>query len=126
MRQRKRQLGLRLFMAFCLVSVAVQTAGAGIEIAEELLVDLRSEDLDAGPVTEWPNHGSLGGSFVALGNPIVEDVAGWKNVVSLDGQSYFEGPTSVPGIEGGDPRSVEIWTYKRRFISEWIIGCDQD
>jgi hypothetical protein len=71
MRQRRRTLGLSLFMAFCLVGLAVQSTDAGIEIAEELLVDLRSEDLSPGPVTEWPNHGSLGGSFVAFGNPIV-------------------------------------------------------
>ena len=112
MRQRRRQLGLSLFLLCCLVSAAVQTAHAGIEIAEDLLVDLRSEDLKPGPVTEWLNHGSLGGSFVAVGNPVVEDVADWQNVVSLDGDSYFEGPTSVPGMEGSDPRSVEIWTYK--------------
>jgi len=112
MRQRRRQLGLSLFLVCCLVSAAVQSASAGIEIAEDLLVDLRSEDLKPGPVTEWLNHGSLGGSFVAVGNPVVEDVADWQNVVSLDGDSYFEGPTSVPGMEGSDPRSVEIWTYK--------------
>jgi len=109
----KKSIHGLLTLLICLLCPVVQQAKAGsIEIAEELLVDLRSEDLTPGPVAEWPNHGSLGGSFVAVGNPVVEDVADWKNVVSLDGQSYFEGPTSVPGMEGGDPRSVEIWTYK--------------
>jgi len=87
-------------------------ATADIEIAEELLVDLRSEDLAPGPVAEWPNHGSLGGNFVASGNPVAEDVGDWKNAVSFDGQSFFDGPTSIPGIEGDGTRSIEVWAYK--------------
>jgi len=101
--------GLLLLVMLC-VSVP---ALAGIEIAEELLVDLRSEDLSPGPVTEWPNHGTLGGSFVAVGSPVVQDVGDWQNAVSFDGQSYFEGPPSPPGIDGPSPtRSIEIWAYK--------------
>jgi hypothetical protein len=87
-------------------------AQAGIEIAEELLVDLRSEDLAPGPVAEWPNHGSLGGSFMASGNPMVEDIGDWANAVSFDGQSFFDGPMSTPGIEGDGTRSIEVWAYK--------------
>ena len=105
---------LRLGMAviICVLSTMSQTANAGnIAVAEELLVDLRAEDLAAGSVSEWPNRGSLGGVFTAVGSPVVMDVGGWESV-SLDGDSYFEGPRSVPGIEGDDPRSVEIWVYK--------------
>ena len=105
---------LRLGMAviICLLGVVVQPVNAErIAVAEELLVDLRAEDLAAGSVSEWPNRGSLGGVFTAFGNPQVVDVGGWESV-SLDGDSFFEGPRSVPGIEGGDPRSVEIWAYK--------------
>ncbi|MCH7526981.1 MAG: hypothetical protein IID39_06060 [Planctomycetes bacterium] len=88
-------------------------ARGDIHIAEELLVDLRSEDLAPGPVTEWINHGSLGGSFVAVGTPIVEDVADWENVVSFDGSNYFEGPRAGPGIDGVSPtRTIEVWAYK--------------
>ena len=95
-----------------LPGMMVQQANAGgIAVAEELLVDLRAEDLTAGPVTEWPNRGTLGGVFTAVGNPVVTDVGEWESV-SLDGESYFEGPRSVAGIEGQDPRTVELWVYK--------------
>lgn len=82
---------------------------AQIKVAEELLVDLRAEDLDYGTATIWINHGSLG-DFAPMGTPVVEDVGGRK-AISFDGSSYFEGPASVPGIEGDGTRSIEIWAY---------------
>ena len=93
---------LRLGMAVIIVVLGVMTQQAdagGINVAEELLVDLRAEDLTSGPVSEWPNRGTLGGVFTAFGTPTVMDVDGWESV-SLDGDSYFEGPRSVAGIEG--------------------------
>ena len=85
-------------------------ARADVIVAENLLVDLRAEDLpyDEG-VTTWPNHGSLG-DFSANGTSVVEDVDGVK-AVTFDGSNWFEGPTSVAGIEGAGTRSVEIWAY---------------
>ena len=107
-----RRLKLGAVMIVCLFSLMAQQAQAGnIAVAEELLVDLRANDLAAGSVSEWPNRGTLGGVFTAVGNPVVTDVGGWESV-SLDGDSYFEGPRSVAGLEGGDPRSVEVWAYK--------------
>jgi len=67
-------------------------------VAEELLVDLRADDLPLGPVTVWPNRGTLG-DFTAVGEPFVESLGGLK-AVTFDGASYFDGPTSTPGIEG--------------------------
>jgi len=93
-----------------------QTLAGGIEVAEGLLVDLRAEDLEPGSVSEWPNHGSLGGVFTAVGNPVLMDVGGWESV-SLDGGSYFDGPTSVPGVEGGGTRTIEVWAYKAGGVS---------
>ncbi len=85
-------------------------ATAGIVVAEELLVDLRAEDLPYGTVARtWANHGTLD-DFEPQGVPIVEDVDGRK-AVTFDGSSYFEGPLSVPGIEGGGTRSIEVWVY---------------
>ncbi len=85
-------------------------ATAGIVVAEQLLVDLRAEDLPYGTVARtWINHGTLG-DFEPQGVPVVEDVAGRKTV-TFDGSSYFEGPLSVPGIEGGGTRSIEVWAY---------------
>ncbi|MDI6450285.1 LamG-like jellyroll fold domain-containing protein [Anaerobaca lacustris] len=85
-------------------------ATAGIVVAEQLLVDLRAEDLPYGTVARtWVNHGTLG-DFEPQGVPVVEDVAGRKTV-TFDGSSYFEGPLSVPGIEGGGTRSIEVWVF---------------
>jgi len=83
---------------------------AGIIVAEELLVDLRAEDLEYGAgTTVWQNHGTLD-DFTAVGTPVVEDVAGRK-AVTFDEPSHFEGPLSVAGIEGDGTRSIEIWVY---------------
>ena len=96
----------------CLLGVMAQQVNAArIEVAEGLLVNLRSEDLASGSVSEWPNRGTLGGVFTAVGNPVVETVGDWDSVVSLDGQSYFEGPVSPAGIVGGGTRSIEVWAY---------------
>ena len=96
---------LVLLMAFAAVP-----ATADIKVAEELLVDLRAEDLDYGAdTTTWTNHGSLG-DFAAVGALLVEDVDGQK-AVTFDSTNYFEGPASVPGIEGDGTRSIEILVY---------------
>jgi len=102
---------LMYLISFALVLVLTGgVALADVIIAEELLVDLRAEDLSYGiGATTWPNHGSLG-DFSANGTPIVEDVDGVK-AVTFDGSSWFEMSTSVAGIEGAGTRSVEIWAY---------------
>jgi len=96
---------------FILMFVSMCEVGrADLIVAEDLLVDLRADDLPYGEeVTTWPNHGSLG-DFTAVGNPIVEDVAGMK-AVTFDGGSWFNGPTSIPSIEGAGTRSIEVWAY---------------
>ncbi len=96
---------------FALVLGISGQAMAAIRVAEELLVDLRAEDLDYGSgVTTWPNHGTLGDFTTVMGTPVVEDVAGRK-AVTFDGFSWFTGPTSTPGIEGAGTRSIEVWAY---------------
>ena len=98
-------------VSFIMVLVFMCGVGrADVTVAEDLLVDLRAEDLTYGEgVTTWTNHGSLG-DFTANGSPIVEDVAGMK-AVTFDGISWFDGPTSTAGIEGGGTRTIEIWAY---------------
>ena len=98
-------------VSFIMVLVLMCGVGrADVTVAEDLLVDLRAEDLPYGEgVTTWPNHGSLG-DFTADGSPIVEDVAGMK-AVTFDGSSWFDGPTSTAGIEGGGTRTIEVWAY---------------
>ena len=83
---------------------------ADVAVAEDLLVDLRAEDLPYGEgVTTWTNHGSLG-DFTANGSALVEDVAGMKTV-TFDGGSWFDGPTSPVSIEGAGTRTIEVWAY---------------
>jgi Concanavalin A-like lectin/glucanases superfamily len=94
---------------------------AGIIAAEELLVDLRAEDLPYGVATGmWANHGTLG-DFTAMGAPLVEDIDGRK-CITFDGSSYFEGPNSTPGLEGqGATRSIEVWALNPDIPSEETI-----
>jgi hypothetical protein len=90
---------------------------ADLAIAENLLVDLRADDLPYGQVkTTWQNHGSLG-DFTPNGTPVVEDVAGMK-AVTFDGSCWFDGPTSVPGIEGAGTRTIEVWAYNPSIADE--------
>ena len=80
---------------------------ADLAIAEELLVDLRAEDLAYGQVTTaWPNRGTLG-DFTPQGTPVVESIAG-ITAVAFDGSSWFDGPTSTPGIEGSSSRPTMV------------------
>ncbi len=99
------------------LGIAAGSVYAQLAVAEELLVDLRAEDLAYGEgVTTWPNHGTLG-DFAANGSPIVEDVDGIK-AVTFDTSSWFEGPTSVPAIEGSGTRSIEVWAYNPSMAGE--------
>jgi len=83
---------------------------AGVIVAEELLVDLRAEDLAYGTAAgTWTNHGTLD-DFMVMGSPVVEDLDGRK-CVTFDGSSYFEGPETTDGIHGNGTRSIEIWAY---------------
>ncbi len=105
----------------CLLGVMAQQANAvHAEVAGSLLVDLRSEDLAPGLVTQWPNHGSLGGAFTSGGAPVVQTMGGWDNVVyfGTNGASYFEGPISPDGICGAGTRSIEVWAYNVGYSSE--------
>ncbi len=91
--------------------------GAQVNVAEVLLVDVRAEDLSYGSsVTTWTNHGTLG-DFTAQGAPVVEDVAGLK-AVTFDGTCWFDGPTTVPGIEGAGTRSIEVWVHNPTTVGE--------
>jgi hypothetical protein len=86
-------------------------------VAETLLVDLRAADLPYGNVTgTWKNNGTLG-DFTAQGTPVVQDVSGLK-AITFDGSCWFDGPTSVPGIEGSGTCSIEVWAYNPSIAAE--------
>jgi hypothetical protein len=78
-----------------------------------VFVDLRANNL-AGSSGTWTNLASLG-NFSSVGAPVLvtnvlnTGVAG----VYLNGNGAgFAGPNSVPAIDGGSARSVEVWAYK--------------
>ena len=100
---------LILISVVTLLSLLGGLARADLIVAENLLVDLRAEDLPYGTAATWPNRGSLG-SFTARGTPAVEHVHGLK-AVTFDSTCWFDGPTSTPGIEGAGTRSIEVWAY---------------
>jgi len=109
-----------LISFFLVLGMMGGVARPDLRIAEELLVDLRAEDLPYGEeVTTWPNHGSLG-DFTANGTPVVEDIDGVK-AVTFDGDSWFEGPTSTLGIEGTGTRTIEVWAYNPSIPGEETI-----
>ncbi|MBW8040916.1 MAG: hypothetical protein FVQ85_13050, partial [Planctomycetes bacterium] len=110
-----------LLICFVLVlSLLSGLAQAGVIVAENLLVDLRAEDLPYGNgATIWTNHGSLG-DFTANGVPVVQDVDGVKTA-TFDGSSWFDGPTSIPGIEGAGTRSIEVLVYNPSIPDEETV-----
>ncbi|UCG55667.1 MAG: hypothetical protein JSU70_12450 [Phycisphaerales bacterium] len=82
----------------------------------DLLVDLRAEDLSDGVATTWPNRGSLE-DFTANGAPVVGEVDGVK-AATFDGTSWFDGPVTPAGLEGGSDRSVVVVAYNPEIAGE--------
>jgi carbonic anhydrase/acetyltransferase-like protein (isoleucine patch superfamily) len=91
----------------------------GLKIAGRLLVDLRASDLNGGT---WMNRGTLG-NFTAVGSPVnIAKVAGTKfDGVKFSGNESFEGPLSVPEIEGNANRTIEVWVYNPDFNEEETV-----
>jgi len=74
-------------------------------------------------VTIWPNRGTLGGDFTAVGNivvGVVKDDGGVKHKAALfDGSSYLEGPSSTPCLEYGSTRMIDVLVY-----TPWVGWAD--
>ena len=99
---------LVMVVVFC-VSIQVVMAREWA-IAEPLLVDLRADDVvHSRNVEVWPNRGSLG-DFTGSGRLVGVQLAGLPGVM-FDGESWFDGPNSVPEIEGNSPRTIEVLCY---------------
>jgi hypothetical protein len=97
-------------------------SAADLIVAMPLLVDLNAEDVAfCHKVATWPNRGTLG-DFNAVGYPIAVDVNGVPSVM-FDGLSYFDGPLSVPAIEGANPRSIEVMAYNPTLSESETLIC---
>jgi hypothetical protein len=82
-----------------------------------VLVNLDATALPVGPLTEWTNSGSLGGSFASPGSPEVAESEGVKGV-NLTGD-YFVGPVVPASVTGVNPnRSIEVWAYNATLTGE--------
>jgi hypothetical protein len=94
---------------------------ADIVVAENLLVDLRVDDIAPG-ATSWLNNGSLGGSFSLVGQStpgaMVNNfgASGVPGVVFTGAEpgfpgTAFQGPAAPAGITGAGTRSIEVWAF---------------
>ena len=76
------------------------------------LVNLDATTLPLGPLTAWPNTGTVGGTFSASGTPQVVTTGGYRTVNLADGSQFFTGPAAPVSITGiNKPVTVEVWAY---------------
>ena len=90
------------------------------ETVIELLVSLDATTLPEGAIDTWENTGSLAGDFTGNEGPLVIAVDG-VNGVDFDGVAYFEGPKSVPTIEGRSARTIEAWVHNPEIADEETV-----
>ncbi|MCA9266008.1 MAG: laminin G domain-containing protein, partial [Planctomycetales bacterium] len=93
----------------------VQPPSVPLQIAGELLVDLKATHPSAG-TESWLNTGTLG-DFTRVGNPFVTEIDGVTAVAfnsdhpaSLFDDAY-RGPLAPVNITGNSTRSIEFWAY---------------
>ncbi len=120
MSESKRFLFLSLIGALL---VGITPAGAAIEVAGELFVDLDANDNTAGD-DYWTNDGSLD-DFTRVGNPVREQIEGGALAVTFNWDplnltdAYVCLDNAPAGLTGLDPtRSIEVWAYNLAFKDE--------
>ena len=94
-------------------------AGEGIEVAEELLVDLDAADDTAGDDV-WINNGTLD-DFARVGNPQKVEIRGVPAVQFSGGipDAYQCLENAPETLIGPDPtRSIEVWVYNEDIAAE--------
>jgi hypothetical protein len=91
----------------------------GLVTAGTLYVDLRATDSSAGTGT-WINRTTFG-NFAAVGAPVLEtNVAGTGvSGVQFNGTTdAYTGPNTVPDLDGGSDRSIEVWAFNPDIAQE--------
>jgi len=88
----------------------------------EALVLLDATGLEVGLLTEWTNHGVLGGSFIS-GNsvPQVSVVQGITGVTLNGNGQYYTGPAAPVFITGNGAHSVEAWVHNPAAADEETV-----
>lgn len=116
---KSRLLGVVL-TAVTVFAVGGSPAQAAIVWAGTDFVNLDAVALPAGALTTWTNTGTLA-DFTAAGAPVVADVDG-VNAVMFDGTNdYFDGPASVPGLEGNNDCTIEAWVHNPWLADEETV-----
>jgi hypothetical protein len=91
-------------------AAASAKAGAEVQIAGELIVNLDARDASAGTAT-WTNKGSMG-NFKGLGQPKLVKVAD-QPAVQFNGKTdAYRSENPAPGsITSAHARSIEVWAF---------------
>ena len=87
-------------------AVAALARGAGVEGEPVVLLDAAL--LAEGPVMDWANAGSAGGTFRRASIPSVDAVAGRQAIV-CEGSERLVGDAPLAGLAGAAPFTLEAW-----------------
>ncbi len=89
-----------------------------VDVAGDLLVDLRAADYTSGGAN-WTNNGTLGGSFNSSNTTIKRFDAYGAPAIAFSGvNDYFSGPASPASVTGTEDHSVEVWVFNTRTKGE--------
>lgn len=105
------------------VIVSFSLPAAAVQIAGNLLINLRAEDYD--PATlEWTQASATGipGSFLTAQNPQRYPVAGATAVVMDGTGEFFVGPNTTEELHGDNvSHSVEMWVFQGNARAEEAV-----
>jgi autotransporter-associated beta strand protein len=97
-----------------------QIHAAGVEVAGNLLVELRADDASAGTAT-WTNTGSEGDFNLVAGGDPVKTTIGGVDYVRLDPNDHYVGTAAPSQITGAGTRTVEVWVKNDAVADEEIM-----
>lgn len=106
---------------FSRLVTAIALWGSIVSLHAEVIVQLEAASLPEGDLDIWENSGSVGGDFTAETlNGVVETIDGAKGV-TLDGSTWYVGPSAPESVTGSNSRSVEAWVYNPEIASEETV-----
>lgn len=82
------------------------------------LVKLSAASLSAGPLSSWPNTGTLGSSFNASTTPPVVATVGGVKGVTFSGSEVMTGMAAPPDLTGNHSRTVAAWVFNPQAANE--------
>lgn len=87
-----------------------------------VLVNLDATSLATGPLVNWTNTGTLGGSFTReVDTPQVTTISGVKGVL-LDGSGdWYVGPAAPASVTGNGSRTIQAWVFNPSTVDEETV-----